>query len=156
MDWWNPITTSAIQAISCPMWFLCFSNHEKVAPRQEILKWSTVCSTFLKSGWSVIRSALLAKGGTLKKRPSPHLHKVPTRSNKVGPQTLRIAPVLSVQHSAMLALQLCWTSPIIWCILNIHEFSGFIYTHIVRQFVVIILMDICLYLVFMLMANTQN
>jgi hypothetical protein len=30
---------------------------------------------FSRSGWSVVRSASLAKGGTLKKRPSPHLHK---------------------------------------------------------------------------------
>jgi hypothetical protein len=28
-------------------------------------------------------------GGTSIKRPSPHLHKVPTRSNKVIPRTLR-------------------------------------------------------------------
>jgi len=32
---------------------------------------------------------LLLKGGTSKKRPSPHLHKVPTRCNKVSPQTLQ-------------------------------------------------------------------
>jgi hypothetical protein len=45
------------------------------APRQ-IWKRSTVCSTFSRSGWSVVRSAPLAKGGTPKKRPSPHLHEV--------------------------------------------------------------------------------
>jgi hypothetical protein len=39
---------------------------------------------FSRSGWSVVRCASLAKGGTSKKRPSPHLHKVSTRSNKVG------------------------------------------------------------------------
>jgi hypothetical protein len=33
---------------------------------------------------------LLAKGSTLKKKPSPHLHKVPTQSNKVSPQTLHM------------------------------------------------------------------
>jgi hypothetical protein len=38
---------------------------------------------FLRSGWSIVRSALLAKGGTSKKILSPHLHKVPTQSNKV-------------------------------------------------------------------------
>jgi hypothetical protein len=58
------------------MWFLSFSNHEKGALRQEILKWSVVCSTLLRSGWSI------AKGGTSKKRLSPHPHKVPTQSNK--------------------------------------------------------------------------
>jgi hypothetical protein len=32
-----------------------------------------VYSTFLRSGWSIVRSALLVKGDTSKKRPSPHL-----------------------------------------------------------------------------------
>jgi hypothetical protein len=56
----------------------------------------TVCSTFLRSGWSVVRSASLAKGGTSKtskRRQSPHLHKVPTRSNKVSPRAFRTALV---------------------------------------------------------------
>jgi hypothetical protein len=69
-----------IQFRSRPMRFLSFSNHEKGAPRQEISKWSTVCSMFSRSGWSVVRSASLTKKGTSKKRPSSHLHKVPTRS----------------------------------------------------------------------------
>jgi hypothetical protein len=75
--------------------FLGFSNHEKGAPRQEISKWSTVYSTFSSSGWSIVRSALFAKGGTSKKRPSPHLHKVPTWSNKVSPQTFQTVVVQS-------------------------------------------------------------
>jgi hypothetical protein len=79
-----------IQFRSRPMRFLDFSNQEKGAPRQEISKWSTVCSTFSRSGWSVVRSASLAKGGTSKKRPSPHLHKVSTRSNKASPRTLQM------------------------------------------------------------------
>jgi hypothetical protein len=83
-----------IQFRSRPMRFLGFSNHEKGAPRQEISKWSTVCSTFSRSGWSVLRSASLAKGGTSRKRPSPHLHKVSTRSNKVNPRTLQTALVI--------------------------------------------------------------
>jgi len=37
--------------------------------------------------------ALLAKGGTSKKRPSPHLHKVPTWSNKVNPPPFKTALV---------------------------------------------------------------
>jgi hypothetical protein len=73
------------------MRFFSFSNHEKGALRQEILKLSTVCSMFSRSGWSFVRSASLAKGGTSKKRPSPHLQKVPTWSNKVGSQTLQRA-----------------------------------------------------------------
>jgi hypothetical protein len=85
VDRWNPIRTSSIQSRSRPMRFLGFSNHEKGALRQEISKRLTVCSTFSRSGWSVVRSASLAKGGTSKKRPSPPLHEVPTRSNKVSP-----------------------------------------------------------------------
>jgi hypothetical protein len=46
---------------------------------------------FSRSGWSFVRSASLAKGGTSKKRPSPHLYKVPTRSNKVSPRTFQTA-----------------------------------------------------------------
>jgi hypothetical protein len=38
-------------------------------------------STFSRSGRSFVGSAWLAKGDSSKKRPSPHLHKVPTRSN---------------------------------------------------------------------------
>jgi hypothetical protein len=43
---------------------------------------------------SVVRSASLANGGTSKKRPSPHLHQVPTRNNKVSPRTLQTALVI--------------------------------------------------------------
>jgi hypothetical protein len=93
VDRWNPIRTSAIQFKSRLMRFLDFSNHENGALRQEISKWSTVCSAFSRSGWSVERSASLAKWGTSKKRPSPHLHEVPPRSNKVNPRTFQTALV---------------------------------------------------------------
>jgi hypothetical protein len=89
MDQWNPMRTSAIQSASHPIRFLAFSSHENGAPRQEISKWLTVWSTFSRSRWSVVRSASLAKRGTWKKRPSPHLHRVPTRSNKVSPRTFK-------------------------------------------------------------------
>jgi hypothetical protein len=75
------------------MRFLGFSNHKKGAPRQEISKWSTVCSTFSRSGWSVVRSESLSKGSTSKKRPSPHLYEFPTRSNEVSSRTLQISLV---------------------------------------------------------------
>jgi hypothetical protein len=95
-------TEHRIQFRSRPMRFLGFDNHEKGALRQEISKWSTVCSTFSRSGWSVVRSASLAKGGTSKKRPSPHLHKVPTRSNKVSPRTFQTALVYClIKHHAI-------------------------------------------------------
>jgi hypothetical protein len=45
----------------------------------------TTVTLFSRSGWSTVRSALLAKGGTSKKRLSPHLHKIPTWSIKVSP-----------------------------------------------------------------------
>jgi hypothetical protein len=38
VDQWNPIRTSTIPYRSCSMQFLGFSNHEKGALRQEILK----------------------------------------------------------------------------------------------------------------------
>jgi hypothetical protein len=78
MFWWgstDPLfpnrTQNSIQI--SPRAFWGFSNHEKGAPMQEISRWSTACSTFSK------------------KRPSPHLHKVPTRSNKVSSRTLQTA-----------------------------------------------------------------
>jgi hypothetical protein len=84
----------AIQFRSSPMRFLGFSNHENGATRQEISKSSTICSTFSRNGWSVVRGASLAKGGTSKKRPSPHLHKVPTWNNKVSPRGLHMVLVI--------------------------------------------------------------
>jgi hypothetical protein len=39
----------------------------------------TIVTLFSRSGWSVVSSASLAKGGTSKNRPSPHLHEVSTR-----------------------------------------------------------------------------
>jgi hypothetical protein len=61
VDRWNPIRTSTIQSRSCPTWFLGFSNREKGAPRQEILKWSMVCNMFLRSRWSVVRMLCLPR-----------------------------------------------------------------------------------------------
>jgi hypothetical protein len=107
VDRWNPIRTYTIRPRSRPMRFLGFSNHEKGAPRQEISKWSTVCSTFSRGGWSVVRSASLAKGGTSKKRPSPHIHKeVPTRSNKVSPRTFQTVLVYFTTDGKITILQL--------------------------------------------------
>jgi hypothetical protein len=82
-----------IQFISHSMRFLDFSNHERGTPRLEISEWSTVCSTFSRSGWSDVRNASLVKGRIPKKGPSPHLHKLPTWSNKASPRTLQTALV---------------------------------------------------------------
>jgi hypothetical protein len=113
VDRWNPIRTSAIQFRSHPMRLLGFSNQEKWAPRQEISKWSTVCSTFSRNGCSVVRSASLARGGTSKKRPSPHLHKVPTRSNKVSPRTFQTSFIYTTifqQIHFTLKMEAAWSS----------------------------------------------
>jgi hypothetical protein len=75
VDQWSPIRTSAVQFRSRPMRFLGFSTMKRKLRGKKFRKWSTVCTTFLRSGWSVVRSASLAKGGTSRKRPSPHLHK---------------------------------------------------------------------------------
>jgi hypothetical protein len=91
-----------------PCDFSTLSNHENGAPKQEISKWSTVCSTFSRSGWRVVRNVSLAKGSTSKKWPSPHLHEVPTRSNKLSPRTLQttfvhprtVTPSTSVHRSS--------------------------------------------------------
>jgi hypothetical protein len=96
VDQWNPIRTSAIQSRSCPIQVVGFFNHEKGALRQEISKWSMVCSMFSRCGWSIVRSVLLAKGATSIKRPSPHLHKVLIQSNKVSPRTFQMALVVQL------------------------------------------------------------
>jgi hypothetical protein len=62
----------------------------------------TTVTPFSRSGWRVVRSASLAKGGTSKRRPSPHLHKVQNR-NKVSPRNLQTALVVGKHiHSLFL------------------------------------------------------
>jgi hypothetical protein len=87
-------TDRRIQFRSRPMRFLGFSNHGKGASRQDISKLSTVCSTFSRSGWSVVSIASLAKGSTSKKRPSLHVHKFPARSHEASPRTFQTAFIL--------------------------------------------------------------
>jgi hypothetical protein len=54
------------QLRSRPMRFLGFSNHEREL-RGEKFRSDQVCSMFSRSGWSVVRSASLVKGGSSKK-----------------------------------------------------------------------------------------
>jgi hypothetical protein len=61
------------------------------------VSFKTTVTRFSRSGWSVVRNASLAKGGTSKKRPSRHLHTVPTRSNKVSPRILQTVLVIGMQ-----------------------------------------------------------
>jgi hypothetical protein len=77
------------------MRFLGFSNPEKEASRL-LLKLAANGLQHVFEKWveRFVRSASLVKGGTSKRRPSPHLYKVPTRSNKVNPQTFQMVLVL--------------------------------------------------------------
>jgi hypothetical protein len=102
VDRWNPIRTSAIQA----------RNFEVINGLQQVSR----------SGWSVVRSASLDKGGTSKKRPSLHLHKVPTRSNKLSPRTLQTALLdfINAQIVIFCVLPLC-SNPIFY-IKSSHSF----------------------------------
>jgi hypothetical protein len=120
VDQRNPIRTSAIQSRFRPMRFLSLSYHEKGAPRQEISKWWTVCSKFSRSGWSVVRSASLARGGTSKKRPSPHLHEVPIQINEVSPRTLQMA---LLEYTATLSVPMI-PEPDRWLVLRMRFVSG--------------------------------
>jgi hypothetical protein len=90
----------AMRRASVFKWWKRFRDGEtnvKAEPRRSKppvpLSWSlrrqTVCGTFSRSGWIVVRSASLAKGGTSKKRLSPHLHKFPNWSNKLSPRTFQ-------------------------------------------------------------------
>jgi hypothetical protein len=76
-----------------------FQSHNADAPLRLLRhpkkgSFKITVTPFSKSGWSVVKSASLAKGCTSKQRPSPHLHKVPTQSNKVSPRTLQMPLVL--------------------------------------------------------------
>jgi hypothetical protein len=62
VDRWNPTRTSAMQFRSRPLRFWAFPSTKREAPRQEISSLSKVYSTFSRSGWSVVRTASLAKG----------------------------------------------------------------------------------------------
>jgi hypothetical protein len=83
---------NTIQFISRPMRFLGFQPW-KVSSNERNFEVITVCRMFSRSGWSSARRASFAKGGTSKKRPSPHLHKVSTRSNKMSPRNFQTALV---------------------------------------------------------------
>jgi hypothetical protein len=67
----------------------------KTACSTILLKLAANCCTSLRGGWSVVRNASLSKGGTLENRPSLHLHKVPTRNNKVNPRIFQTVLVIT-------------------------------------------------------------
>jgi hypothetical protein len=90
--------SNGVPPISVSASVATFQSHNADAPLRLFLhpkksSFKMTVTPFSKSGWSVVRNASLAKGGTSKERPSPHLHKVPTRSNKVSPQTSQMALV---------------------------------------------------------------
>jgi hypothetical protein len=68
----------------------------------------TVCSTFSRSGWSAVRSVSLSKGGISEKRPSPHLQKVPTRSNNVRSRTFQTALVYKANGGDACMVNMHW------------------------------------------------
>jgi hypothetical protein len=84
-----PISMSTFQSSNtdAPLKFLR-------TPRKGSFK--TTVTPFSRSWWSVVRSESLVKGDTSKRRPSPHLHKVPTRSNKVSQRTLQTVLVFTL------------------------------------------------------------
>jgi hypothetical protein len=123
-DRWNPTRTSAIQYRSRPMRFLGLFNHERELRGQNRLfrLQQTVCSTFSRSGWSVVRSTSLSKGGTSKERPSSHLHKVPTRSNKVSPWNFQTA-LIYTKFRKQLCLSLWYLSLVLWLLDDVSSTS---------------------------------
>jgi hypothetical protein len=48
------------------------------------------------------KKCIACKGGTSKKIPSPHLHKVPTRSNKVSPRTFQTALAFKLEDAQVI------------------------------------------------------
>jgi hypothetical protein len=80
--------------------------------------------TFLRSGWSVVRSASLPKGGTSKKRQSPHLHKVAIWINKACPRSFQTAVLIYFRvstHGSLLCSSVMCTRDIcsvLTCIQN--------------------------------------
>jgi hypothetical protein len=83
----KPNTEFNLDLAPCDFW--AFQAMKRELQGKKFRLSSTVYSTFSRSGWSVVRSASLAKGGTSKKRSSPHFHKVLIRSNKVSPQSFQ-------------------------------------------------------------------
>jgi hypothetical protein len=76
-----------------------FQTHNADAPLRLLRhpkksSFKTTETPFSRNRWSVVKSASLPKGDTSKKRQSPHLHEIPTRSNEStnfanGPRTRR-------------------------------------------------------------------
>jgi hypothetical protein len=97
----KPNTEFNSDLASCDFWAFPTMKRELRGKKFRSSQRSATC--FLRSSWSVVRSASLAKGGTSKKRPSPHLHEVPTRSNKVSPRTFQTALVNETHHQIMKA-----------------------------------------------------
>jgi hypothetical protein len=89
-----------------------FPNMKQESMRQEISKWSTVCSTFSRSGWSVVRSASLAKKGTSKRERHRTSAKIQLRVIRLvqelckRPSYLSTLPVVSTLKQK--SFRLCW------------------------------------------------
>jgi hypothetical protein len=84
--------SNGVPPISVSVSIATFQSRNADAPLSSLChpkkcSFKTTVTPFSRSELSVVRSASLAKGGASKKRPSLHLHKVPTRSNNVSPRT---------------------------------------------------------------------
>jgi hypothetical protein len=76
---------NGVPPISVSAFIATFQSHNADAPLRLLRHpkkglFKTTVTPISRSGRSVVRSASLAKGGTSKERPSPHLHKVPSDS----------------------------------------------------------------------------
>jgi hypothetical protein len=96
VDRWNPIRTSAIQSRSRPMRFLGFSNQEKGAPEARNFEVINGVQQVFEKWVERCKKRIACQGRYFEKRPSPRLHKVPTRSNKVSPRTFQTSLVVLI------------------------------------------------------------
>jgi hypothetical protein len=100
------VCSNGVPLISVSAFIATFESRNADAPLRLLCHpkkryFKTTITPSARSGWSVVRSASLAKGGASKKRPSPHLHKVPTRSNKMSPRTLQTALVYHLKMTLL-------------------------------------------------------
>jgi hypothetical protein len=93
VDRWNPIWTSAIQSRSRPMRFLGFSHHERGSSEARNFEVISGLQHVSEKWVERCKKCIASQGRYFEKRPSLHLRKVPTRSNKASPRTFQTALV---------------------------------------------------------------
>jgi hypothetical protein len=93
--------SNGVSSISVGASIVTFQSRNADAPLRLLRhskkgSFKTTVAPFTRCVWSVERSASFSKEGTPKKRPSPHLHVVPTRSSKVSPRTFQSALIQAI------------------------------------------------------------